>query len=60
MARPVGLLRAGFPYLKTLGMRRITNFPYDVAFGKDDVIYVLLRTLGWLRLEYGHLMMQNN
>ena len=46
MARPVGLLRAGFPYLKTLGMRRITNFPYDVAFGKDDVIYVLLRTAG--------------
>ncbi len=46
MARPYGLLRAGFPYLKTLGMRRITNFPTDVAFGRDGVIYVLLRSEG--------------
>ena len=44
MARPYGLLRAGFPYLRTLGMRRITNFPADVAFGRDDVVYVLLRS----------------
>jgi DNA-binding beta-propeller fold protein YncE len=27
-------------------MRRITNFPVDVAFGKDDVIYILLRSEG--------------
>ena len=46
MARPIGLLRAGYPYLKTLGMRRITNFPYDVAFGADETVYVLLRTAG--------------
>ena len=46
MVRPYGLLRAGFPYYKTLGMRRITNFPVDVAFGKDDVVYVLLRSEG--------------
>ena len=46
MARPYGLLRAGFPYLKTLGMRRITNFPADVAFGRDGIIYVLLRSEG--------------
>ena len=46
MVRPYGLLRAGFPYHKTLGMRRITNFPVDVAFGKDDVVYVLLRSEG--------------
>ena len=46
MARPYGLLRAGFPYLKTLGMRRITNFPVDVAFGRDGIIYVLLRPEG--------------
>jgi len=25
-------------------MRRITNFPADVAFGRDDVVYVLLRS----------------
>ena len=46
MARPYGLLRAGFPYLKTLGMRRITNFPVDVAFGREGVVYVLLRSEG--------------
>ena len=46
MVRPYGLLRAGFPYHKTLGMRRITNFPVDVAFGKDDVVYILLRSEG--------------
>ncbi len=46
MARPYGLLRAGFPYWRTLGMRRITNFPADVAFGRDGTVYVLLRTEG--------------
>ncbi len=46
MARPYGLLRAGFPYWKTLGMRRITNFPADIAFGRDDVVYILLRSEG--------------
>ena len=46
MARPYGLLRAGFPYYKTLGMRRITNFPIDVAFGKDNTVYILLRSEG--------------
>ena len=46
MVRPYGLLRAGFPYYRTLGMRRITNFPVDVAFGKDDVVYILLRSEG--------------
>ncbi len=46
MARPYGLLRAGFPYWRTLGMRRITNFPADVAFGRDGVVYVLLRSEG--------------
>ena len=44
MTRPHGLLRAGFPYLKTLGMRRVTNFPVDLAIGREGRIYVLLRT----------------
>ena len=44
MTRPYGLLRAGYPYLKTLGMRRITNFPVDVAFGRDGIVYILLRS----------------
>ena len=46
MTRPHGLLRAGYPYLKTLGMRRITNFPTDIAFGKDGTTYILSRTEG--------------
>ena len=46
MGRPHGLLRAGYAYLKTLGMRRVTNYPTDVAFGKNGNIYVLLRSEG--------------
>ena len=46
MTRPHGILRAGYPYLRTLGMRRVTNFPADIAFsGKGDV-YVLMRSAG--------------
>jgi len=44
LARPYGLLRAGFPYLKTLGMRRVSNYPIDVAFGADRRVYILTRT----------------
>ena len=46
MAMPHALLRAGFPYVKTLGMRRVTNGPVDVAVGADDYIYVLGRVPG--------------
>ena len=46
MARPHGLLRAGYPYLKTLGMRRITNFPTDIAFGNNDTAFILCRSEG--------------
>jgi DNA-binding beta-propeller fold protein YncE len=46
MTRPHGLLRAGYPYLNTLGMRRVTNFPADIAFsGKGDA-YILMRSAG--------------
>lgn len=46
MTRPHGLLRAGYPYLKTLGMRRVTNYPTDIAFsGKGDA-YILMRSAG--------------
>ena len=44
MARPHGLLRAGYPYLRTLGMRRVTNFPTDIAFAKNDTVLVLCRS----------------
>jgi DNA-binding beta-propeller fold protein YncE len=43
MGRPYGLLRAGFPFYKTLGMRRITNYPIDIAVGKEGRLYVLCR-----------------
>jgi DNA-binding beta-propeller fold protein YncE len=46
MGRPYGLLRVGFPYLKTVGMRRVTNFPVDLAVGKDGTLYVLCRSAG--------------
>ena len=36
------LLRAGFPYLKTIGMRRLTWYPVDFALG-DDRVYSLSR-----------------
>ena len=43
MGRPYALLRAGFPYATTLGMRRVTNTPMDVAIGSDGTVYVLSR-----------------
>jgi DNA-binding beta-propeller fold protein YncE len=46
MGRPYGLLRVGFPYLKTIGMRRVTNFPVDLAIGKEGTLYVLCWSAG--------------
>jgi len=46
MTRPHGILRAGFPYLTTLGMRRVTNFPTDIAFGEGTTVYILMRSEG--------------
>lgn len=37
------LLRAGFPYVKTLGMRRLTWYPVDFALGDEGRIYSLSR-----------------
>ena len=46
MGRPYGLLRAGFPFHKALGMRRLTNFPIDLAIGQEDRLYILCRSEG--------------
>ncbi|PZC44203.1 MAG: DNA-binding beta-propeller fold protein YncE [Chloroflexi bacterium] len=37
------LLRAGFPYEETLGMRRVTWYPIDIALGAEGRIYCLRR-----------------
>ena len=44
MARPHALLRSGFPYYMTIGMRRVTSNPVAIAFNSDgDHIYILCR-----------------
>ena len=39
--RPYGLLRAGFPYLTSLGMRRMTTNCADIAIGQEGRLYSL-------------------
>ena len=52
MSRPYGLFRAGFPYVKTIGMRRVTNQSMDVAIGKNGTVYVLGRAGQISRLSW--------
>lgn len=42
-APPAAMLRAGFPYMRTLGMRRVTFYPLDVAVGGEGRIYTISR-----------------
>ncbi|HEX2326330.1 MAG TPA: NHL repeat-containing protein [Chloroflexota bacterium] len=44
--RPYALLRAGFPYFATLGMRRVTTYCMDVAIGDQGRLFVLCRDDG--------------
>ena len=46
MAKPFGLLRAGFPFHATIGMRRVTTYPMDIAVGDDGMLFVLNRSDG--------------
>lgn len=46
MSRPYALIRAGFPYVKSLGAFRKVMFPVDVAFGSEGRIYVLCPSAG--------------
>ncbi len=41
MPKPHALLRAGFPYVKTLGTKYLTDQPTDLAFGKEGRLYLL-------------------
>ena len=43
MTRPYALLRSGFPYDRTLGMRRLTNTPVDLAVSGDGTLFILCR-----------------
>src|SRR2546427_10228890 len=43
MGKAYALLRAGFPYVKTLGMRRMTCNPIDLALGREGRLYILWR-----------------
>jgi DNA-binding beta-propeller fold protein YncE len=45
-SRPYALLRAGFPYFATLGMRRVTTYPMDLALGEQGRLFVLCRDDG--------------
>ena len=42
MSRPHALLRAGFPYLTTLGHLLMLRSPKDIAIGEEGRLYVLL------------------
>ncbi len=44
--RPFGLLRVGFQYEKTLGMRRLTNTPVSVVLADDGDLLILCRGEG--------------
>ena len=46
MSRPYALLRTGFGYDRTLGMRRLTNTPVDLAVSRDGTLFILCRGAG--------------
>jgi DNA-binding beta-propeller fold protein YncE len=57
------LLRAGFPYEKTIGMRRVTWYPIDIALGDEGRVYCLgrfdlggtIRVINWEDEDLGGL-----
>ena len=46
MAFPHALLRAGYPYVRVLGMRRVTTYPVDIAVGEDRIYTIGRSELG--------------
>ena len=46
MTKPHALLRAGYPFYTTLGMRRVTTYPTDVVVGSERDVYTLNRSDG--------------
>ena len=51
MTRPHALLRAGFPYVRSLGMRRSTDSPIDLAIGDEGRLYCICRAEGVLHIR---------
>ena len=57
------LLRAGYPYEKTIGMRRVTWYPIDIALGEEGRVYCLgrfetggtIRVINWEDKDLGGL-----
>lgn len=46
MTKPYALLRSGFPFHATLGMRRVTTNPMDLTIDNNGSLYVLNRSDG--------------
>ena len=45
MGRPYALLRVGFSYDKTLGMRRLTNTPVDLAVDSSGDLFICVEAV---------------
>ena len=43
MPKAFALYRGGYPYVTTFGMRRVTTFASDIAFGREGRMYVVSR-----------------
>ena len=50
MTKPHALLRAGYPFFTTLGMRRVTTYPTDLVVGSERDVYTLNRYRKWIYL----------
>jgi len=44
VAKAYAVFRAGFPYVRTLGMRRVTTFASDLALGDEGRLFIVCRT----------------
>ena len=58
MARPHALLRAGFPYVKTIGQGAQIRLPLDIAFGGEGRLYVLAHA-NFEKLVVGPIVLMN-
>lgn len=57
--RPYGLLRAGFPYIKTIGEFMRMHFPVDVAPARDGRLYVIGKGSMYTKGKSGPILVTN-